>query len=120
MTKTDPAPMAPPPRGEEEEEEEEDEPVPEAPSPTQERRQKPVVHPSAPAPLPKDYGNRYPHPGIWHGDLGGLGGWLNSAGDDGGEDSEAVQSPWTSLLSFIHPLEYGVGIILIFGLVHDT
>ncbi|XP_040135408.1 CAP-Gly domain-containing linker protein 3 isoform X2 [Ictidomys tridecemlineatus] len=55
MTKTDPAPMAPPPRGEEEEEEEEDEPVPEAPSPTQERRQKPVVHPSAPAPLPKDY-----------------------------------------------------------------
>lgn len=55
MTKTDPAPMAPPPRGEEEEEEEEDELVPEAPSPTQERRQKPVVHPSAPAPLPKDY-----------------------------------------------------------------
>ncbi|KFO30054.1 CAP-Gly domain-containing linker protein 3 [Fukomys damarensis] len=55
MTKTDPAPMAPPPRGEQEEEEEEDEPVPEAPSPTQERRQKPVVHPSAPAPLPKDY-----------------------------------------------------------------
>uniref|UniRef100_A0A673UK16 CAP-Gly domain containing linker protein 3 n=1 Tax=Suricata suricatta TaxID=37032 RepID=A0A673UK16_SURSU len=55
MTKTDPAPMAPPLRGEEEEEEEEDELVPEAPSPTQERRQKPVVHPSAPAPLPKDY-----------------------------------------------------------------
>uniref|UniRef100_G1TSQ8 CAP-Gly domain containing linker protein 3 n=1 Tax=Oryctolagus cuniculus TaxID=9986 RepID=G1TSQ8_RABIT len=55
MTKTDPAPMAPPPRGEEEEEEEEEEPVPEAPSPTQERRRKPVVHPSAPAPLPKDY-----------------------------------------------------------------
>uniref|UniRef100_M3Y351 CAP-Gly domain containing linker protein 3 n=1 Tax=Mustela putorius furo TaxID=9669 RepID=M3Y351_MUSPF len=54
MTKTDPAPMAPPLRGEEEEEEE-DELVPEAPSPTQERRQKPVVHPSAPAPLPKDY-----------------------------------------------------------------
>ncbi|XP_021556502.1 CAP-Gly domain-containing linker protein 3 isoform X2 [Neomonachus schauinslandi] len=56
MTKTDPAPMAPPLRGEEEEEEEEEEElVPEAPSPTQERRQKPVVHPSAPAPLPKDY-----------------------------------------------------------------
>lgn len=62
MTKTDPAPMAPPLRGEEEEEEEEDELVPEAPSPTQERRQKPVVHPSAPAPLPKDYGNHPPHP----------------------------------------------------------
>lgn len=70
MTKTDPAPMAPPPRGEEEEEEEEDEPVPEAPSPTQERRQKPVVHPSAPAPLPKDYGNHCPHPRIWSGVLG--------------------------------------------------
>nr|XP_054367350.1 CAP-Gly domain-containing linker protein 3 isoform X2 [Mirounga angustirostris] len=55
MTKTDPAPMAPPLRGEEEEEEEEEELVTEAPSPTQERRQKPVVHPSAPAPLPKDY-----------------------------------------------------------------
>lgn len=55
MTKTDPAPMAPPLRAEEEEEEEEDEPVQEPPSPTQERRQKPVVHPSAPAPLPKDY-----------------------------------------------------------------
>ena len=36
MTKTDPAPMAPPLRAEEEEEEEEDEPVPEPPSPTQE------------------------------------------------------------------------------------
>lgn len=60
MTKTDPAPMAPPLRDEEEEEDEEDEPVPEAPSPTQERRQKPVVHPSAPAPLPKDYGNHRP------------------------------------------------------------
>lgn len=74
MTKTDPAPMAPPLRGEEEEEEE-DELVPEAPSPTQERRQKPVVHPSAPAPLPKDYGNHPPHPAIWSAALGGQGGW---------------------------------------------
>lgn len=75
MTKTDPAPMAPPLRGEEEEEEEEDESVPEAPSPTQERRQKPVVHPSAPAPLPKDYGNQCPHPRIWPRALDGQGDW---------------------------------------------
>lgn len=57
MTKTDPTSMAPPLLDKEEEGDEEDEEVPEAPSPTQERRQKPVVHPSAPAPLPKDYGN---------------------------------------------------------------
>ena len=83
MTKTDPAPMAPPLRAEEEEEEEEDEPVPEPPRPPQERRQKPVVHPSAPAPLPKDYGNPPPHPAIWPGAFGGQGGlarevWLKT------------------------------------------
>lgn len=88
--------MAPPPRGEEEEEEEEDEPVPEAPSPTQERRQKPVVHPSAPAPLPKDYGNHCPHPKILSGALGDGGwvAWLSCVdGDDGG------------MLKVVHPRE---------------
>ncbi|XP_028922396.1 CAP-Gly domain-containing linker protein 3 isoform X2 [Ornithorhynchus anatinus] len=49
MTKTDS--VAGPP----EEEEPLAPPPPDPPSPILERRQKPVVHPSAPAPLPKDY-----------------------------------------------------------------
>lgn len=111
MTKTDPAPMAPPLRAEEEEEEEEDEPVPEPPSPTQERRQKPVVHPSAPAPLPKDYGNPPPHPAIWPGALGGQGGLAEiSADGDGGRTPEDLKVVWrshgpcipTPFHSFIH------------------
>lgn len=103
MTKTDPAPMAPPLRAEGEEEEEEDEPVPEPPSPTQERRQKPVVHPSAPAPLPKDYGNHPPHSAIWPGALGCQGGlaelcwwrwWEESGGFEGVlEESWPLDSP---------------------------
>lgn len=37
-------------------------PTPDPPSPMVERRKKPMVHPAAPAPLPKDYGETPPHP----------------------------------------------------------
>lgn len=35
-------------------------PTPDPPSPMVERRKKPMVHPAAPAPLPKDYGETPP------------------------------------------------------------